>query len=361
MDILITLFYILFSICVVYPPAEFVSAGFTIAQLFDNWLGSENTNFIGYHMKRTTITVLIHSMLPAGYLATLWCGGVRGEWMLSAAAAVLIIPFYMGYKMVSWWEYDKSKHPVVKALQPYVTPGIDWRVVASNFNVEFRSVDKVSITLSATSKFVVTHSWLVKVTQYGINLVKQRDCALVATATDSHNLSTSGEDEVQYVNIEAIPSRDDIKKFTFRISTTSLRDLQPRLDRAIRVPEHISLLPTLIERFVDVFKQHVEQNPVYQIDEEVELCIGCMQNPADVKLDRRCVPPPPHIEDEHLPCQQCNCRVLWCTACMARWWAARAGGAPASWLAARGSCPVCRAPFCLRDVRPARPARRAAS
>ncbi|XP_050362792.1 E3 ubiquitin-protein ligase TM129 [Nymphalis io] len=354
MDILITLFYILFSICVIHPPTEFVSAGFTITHLFDNWLGSENTNFVRYHMRRTTITILIHSSLPAGYIATLWCGGVRGEWMQSAAAAVLIIPLLVGLKVVGWWQFDRSKHPVVKALLPYVQPGNDWRAVASNLNVEYASVDKVLITLSATSKLVVTYTFLVKVTQYGINLVKQRDCSLVATATDSHNLSTSGEDEVQYVNIEVIPSREDIKKFTFRISTTSLRDLQPRLDRGISVPEHISLLPTLIERFIDVFKQHVEQNPVYLIDQEVDLCIGCMQNPADVKLDRRCVPPPLDAQDGHAPCQQCNCRVLWCCSCMARWWAARARGPAAAWLTARGSCPVCRATFCLRDVRPAR-------
>lgn len=138
MDILITLFYILFSICVVYPPTEFVSAGFTIPQLLDNYLGSENVNFVGYHMKRTTITALIHSTLPLGYVFTLWCGGERGQWLLASAFAMAIIPLLMCYKIICWWENDKSKHPVVKALLPYVTPGIDWRVVAANFNTEFR-------------------------------------------------------------------------------------------------------------------------------------------------------------------------------------------------------------------------------
>lgn len=85
--------------------------------------------------------------------------------------------------------------------------------------------------------------------------------------TDSHILTPSGEDEVQYVNIEVIPSRDDIPRFSFRISTTALRDLQPRLAQPVRVPEHISLLPTLIERFVTVFKQHIEQNPVFMVDQ----------------------------------------------------------------------------------------------
>ncbi|CAG9562883.1 unnamed protein product [Danaus chrysippus] len=360
MDVLITLFYILFAICVVYPPTEFVSAGFTIPQLLDNFLGSENVNFIGYHMKRITITALIHSALPLGYVFTLWCGGEDSVWMPSAALATGIIPVLMCYKIACWWERDKKKHPVVKALLPYVNEGSDWRVIASHFNLDFRSIEKVSINLTATSKFIATNSFLIKVTQYGINIVKQSDCALVATATDSHNLTPTGEDEIQYVNIEVIPSRDDIKRFTFRISTTALRDLQPRLERPVRVPDHISLLPTLIERFVKVFKQHVEQNPVYYVDQELEPCIGCMQAPADVKLDRLCRPlPPPAQHDPPAqptpPCQQCNCRVLWCASCMARWWAARANGPPAGWLAGRGSCPVCRASFCLLDVRPARP------
>uniref|UniRef100_A0A1E1W5E3 Uncharacterized protein n=1 Tax=Pectinophora gossypiella TaxID=13191 RepID=A0A1E1W5E3_PECGO len=176
------------------------------------------------------------------------------------------------------------------------------------------SVDKVSVPLGATSKFVATETWLIKVTQYTLDIVKQTDCALVATATDSHDLAPTGEDEVQFVNIEVIPSRDDIRRFSFRMSTTALRDLQPRLAMPVRVPDHISLLPTLIERFVNVFKQHIEQNPVYIVDQEPELCIGCMQAPADVKLTRRCLPPPPHLEGGPPQCQQCNCRVLWCAS-----------------------------------------------
>ncbi|XP_045764082.1 E3 ubiquitin-protein ligase TM129 [Maniola jurtina] len=353
MDVLLTLFYILFSICVVYPPTEFISAGFTIPQLLDSYLGSENVNFIGYHMKRISITALIHSALPLGYTLTLWCGGERGQWMPCFIIGTGIIHMLMMYKIAQWWENDRRNHPVVKAMLPYVPPGFDWRILASNFNVEYRGVDKVSIQLNATSKFIATQTWLVKVGQYGIDLVKQSDCALVATATDSHNISPSGEDEVQYVNIEAIPSRDSIKRFSFRISTTALRELQPRLERPVRVPDHISLLPTLIERFVTIFKQYVDQNPVYFVDQELEVCIGCMQNTANVKLDKRCPPPPPGLEQNVAPCQQCNCRVLWCCACMGRWWAARAAGAPAAWLAQRGSCPVCRATFCLLDVCPA--------
>ncbi|XP_068627830.1 E3 ubiquitin-protein ligase TM129 [Battus philenor] len=368
MDIVLTLFYLMFCFCVIYPPTEFVAAGFTIPQIFEGFLGSENVNFIGYHMKRITLTAFIHSSLPLGYVFTLWCGGERGSWMLASAIATAIILLLMCYKILCWWEYDKDKHPVVRPLIKYAPSGGDWRVVANSVNISFRGIDKVCLPLTATSKFVATDTWLIKVTQYGMNIIKQGDCSLVATTTDSYNLSQNGEYELQYVNIEVIPMRSDLEQFSLRLSVSALRELQPRLTRPVQVPDHISIMPSLIERFVTVFKYHVDQNPIYYVDQELEQCIGCMQNIADVKIDRRCIPVPEPLEGiAPPPCQQCNCRVLWCCSCVARWWAARASaamgpggeraGAQGAWLASRGSCPVCRAVFCVLDVLPVRPRR----
>jgi hypothetical protein len=61
-----TLFYLLMSGCIIYPPTEFVVAGLTIKDIFAYWLGSENEFFIQYHIRRTAITLFIHSMLPLG-------------------------------------------------------------------------------------------------------------------------------------------------------------------------------------------------------------------------------------------------------------------------------------------------------
>ena len=49
----------------------------------------------------------------------------------------------------------------------------------------FYSVDKVSIPLNTNSKFVATETWLIKVTLYGLYLIKQSECALVATAVSN--------------------------------------------------------------------------------------------------------------------------------------------------------------------------------
>ena len=61
-----TVAYVLISICLIAPPTEFVSAGLTVQNVLSNFLGSENMNFIYYHIRRTTATLLFHSILPLG-------------------------------------------------------------------------------------------------------------------------------------------------------------------------------------------------------------------------------------------------------------------------------------------------------
>ena len=71
--IVFTLAYGLVSLCFVAPPREFVSAGFTVQNIMSSYLGSEDMDFVGYHLKRTTSTLLLHSLLPLGKYKTLLC------------------------------------------------------------------------------------------------------------------------------------------------------------------------------------------------------------------------------------------------------------------------------------------------
>ena len=65
-DIIFTIGYLLISMCFVAPPTEFVSAGVTIQNLCSSFLGSEDLNFVYYHIKRTTTTLVVHALLPIG-------------------------------------------------------------------------------------------------------------------------------------------------------------------------------------------------------------------------------------------------------------------------------------------------------
>lgn len=64
--VLYSLGYVLFAVCLVAPPTEFVSAGLTVQTVLSSFLGSEQMNFVGYHIRRTTATMIVHSLIPLG-------------------------------------------------------------------------------------------------------------------------------------------------------------------------------------------------------------------------------------------------------------------------------------------------------
>jgi len=64
--ILFTLAYILVSACIVCPPTEFINAGLTVQNVLAPVLGSEQMDFVHFHIRRTTSTMLIHALLPLG-------------------------------------------------------------------------------------------------------------------------------------------------------------------------------------------------------------------------------------------------------------------------------------------------------
>ena len=67
-DFIYSVIYVILALCLIAPPVEFVSIGLTIQNLFSSFLGSEEMNFIFYHIKRTTCTYIFHSIIPLGKL-----------------------------------------------------------------------------------------------------------------------------------------------------------------------------------------------------------------------------------------------------------------------------------------------------
>ena len=86
--------------------------------------------------------------------------------------------------------------------------------------------------------------------------------------------------------------------------------------------------------------------------QELEPCIGCMVNQADVKLQRRCLTE--GVEPgENGACVTCYCRPMWCISCMGKWFASRQNqNRPDTWLGSKCPCPTCRSKFCILDVCP---------
>lgn len=66
-EVIYTLLYLLFCFFIVYPSDELISAGLTMPDLLHNFLGSESEQFVQYHIKRSSLTIFIYSLLPSGY------------------------------------------------------------------------------------------------------------------------------------------------------------------------------------------------------------------------------------------------------------------------------------------------------
>ncbi|XP_012281633.1 E3 ubiquitin-protein ligase TM129 [Orussus abietinus] len=353
-----TIFYILISGCIVYPPTEFVSAGLIIEDLFSGWLGSENEYFIQYHIKRTAATIFVHSLIPCGYILGLICFDYMQAvhdvlhsdrvW-LEIVILTAAWPIYSLCKSLYWSLGNWSFHPVAKILKTFCDSNQTWVSIATGINIEYKSIDKTIIHMNSIYKVVITNNWIIKVTPYNLNIAHQRDAALIVVKCDTHAMSANTRGEVQYIDIQVKPFRRGTKPFNIRINSLHYKDFCDRISCPIAVLQNVTFHKTLLDRFVDTFKKHVSANPRYDTVEELEQCIGCMQVTSNVKLNTLCE----NVQDENgsNACSTCHCRPMWCVECMAKWFASKQDeSAPETWLSSKCSCPVCRATFCILDV-----------
>ncbi|GJQ87815.1 hypothetical protein Trydic_g18666 [Trypoxylus dichotomus] len=356
-DIFITLLYFLLSVCIIYPPTEFVSAGITIPNLFSSFLGSEYEQFVKYHIKRSCITLLVYSCIPLGYIVWLLLLTGNKALYLSILGSSLIWKIYLStaltlpilalYQIYDWYRNNYTGHPIARNIHKFCNNNSDWSSVASDINVEHRRIDKVCIRTSSICHFVVTENWIIKVTPLTMSLIYQGDAVLVVKNCDKHNISRHQEGEVQYMNIMVTSTRQNIDSFIIRLNSDDFQDLQDRVSRSIVIPSNIKFHKTIIEKFVETFKDFVELNPKYKNEQPVDQCIGCMQNTNYVKLQKLCI----DNENDTNKCSSCYCRPMWCIDCMAKWFASRQNNNETNvWLSSKCTCPMCRATFCLLDV-----------
>lgn len=189
--------------------------------------------------------------------------------------------------------------------------------------------------------------------------------------SDSHDLSESSSETIQFVNIRVKPTRPGVCEFVIRINALDFKTLQDRMLRPISILDGVTFNKSAIDRFIEVFKQQVQLNPEYNIDEVLshrfnnftghsmiwllffiqvtDLCFACMQAEPNIKLQKKC----DHVigNNEHGPCTNCYCRPMWCIDCMAKWFASRQNQHEKDvWLQQKATCPMCRATFCILDV-----------
>lgn len=354
--LLFTFLYIFFSALLIAPPTEFISAGLTIQNIFSSLLGSEDINFVYYHIKRTSLTVIIHSLFPLCYYILLgwfapqlnlfspWSLPVLGQLYLGVSITIVL----MSTCIVLYWSFsDWNNHPLARQLGYLADENSSWRAVASSINIEFRRIDKFTSGMPTGRRIIVTDSWVIKTSTYFVHVAHQNDIHLSLEGSEEHNISYEYMTSVQFLKITVASINPHVKKFSLRLNALEYRELKDKLQAPVRNARDIVVIQSLSEQFLQAFADQIAQNPVFHIPEgmEVDTCIGCMQKESDVKLQKHC--------DEATvgDCTQCYCRPMWCLECMGKWFASRQDQQrPETWLSSKSPCPTCRAVFCMLDI-----------
>lgn len=357
-EVTFTLTYILLSFCFVFTPNEFRSAGFTVQNLFSGWLGSEDIGFIQYHIKRTSVTLLVHSALPLGYFLGMCIAApdkhliyvyqVREGWWLYFLLCLTL--HVCSWAVVIYWSMRRwGNHPISRTLKAHATGQSGWGAVAVSINTEFRRIDKFA-TGTPGARVVITDTWVLKVTTYHVHVARQQDTHLTVTESRQHQMAPDSATPVQILTLSVASINPSVKTFHIRLNSTEYAELREKLHAPVRSAANVVIHQTMSDLFLDTFKNQVELNQTYQLpsEQELEPCIGCMQVPAGTKLLRLCQA---DDDGEDGECQQCYCRPMWCLTCLGKWFASRQDQQhPETWLGSRVPCPTCRAKFCILDV-----------
>ncbi|XP_065177943.1 E3 ubiquitin-protein ligase TM129-like [Sycon ciliatum] len=344
----ISLIYSVVALFLLIPPQEVRSAGLTLERIFQNQLGSESLDFVGYHMRRTTLTRLVALLVPFGYFAILSLYRpdllkvtfVYTGLLVSLAVAVLAIAFSLYYWRTKW-----ASHPLARTLAKH---GDNWRFVAGNINTEFRRIDKFT-TGPTSGRVIVTESWLIKVGIFTVHVSKLSETVLALQ--NSALISNAQADvlqSVQRLSIKVTSANTAVGDFMIHVPGLEYRDFRSRLPfvHVVNV-RGVTVQQTVGEQFVAAFIEQADRNNIYRLDPNTELdsCLGCMVARPDAKLVKLCA------ADEDGDCRNCRCRPQWCLSCMARWFASRQDQhRPETWLSSSAPCPNCRSRFCMLDV-----------
>ncbi|ELT88394.1 hypothetical protein CAPTEDRAFT_153682 [Capitella teleta] len=350
-----TVAYVVIAVCLVLPPTEFISAGLTVQNVLSGFLGSEQMNFIHFHVRRTCATAFFHSVIPLAYYLFGFCvaetitdwlpWNQRLPWQLFILCSITL-PLITSVLIFYWSRNKWKKHPIAQSLERHAPQGSNWHSVASSIDVEFRRIDKFT-SGSHGKRLIVTDSWLIQMSTYTLYIAHQSDLHLQLVGADEHSISPEHSSGVQFLNIIVNTVNTAVKPFSIRILASDYNELRTKLQSPIVNARNVMIHQSLSDRFLAAFTEQVERNEVFHkpMDMELEPCIGCMQEQASVKLVKLC------DEQNEGECVPCYCRPMWCLSCMGKWFCSRQDqNQPQLWMSSRSPCPTCRSKFCMLDV-----------
>jgi len=254
--------------------------------------------------------------------------------------AVAVILFMNTIFKVMSWRVNPDKHPLVISLKQFANNRTDWQTLANDITLEILNTDKLQFNPNLITTVIVTTNWIIKCTNFTVDFAHQSDVELQVKSTDTHNFSHLNPGGVQFVTVTIKSSRG--VSFDVRLNSNDFQSFRDKVNSGIIIPPEIKIHKTVVEKFVDVFREAILDNEVYVCNQELELCMGCMVNRPEIKLQKLC---------DGSECRNCYCKPQWCTDCMAMWFAHRQDMSQVStWLSSKCTCPMCRATFCILDV-----------
>ncbi|XP_039266762.2 E3 ubiquitin-protein ligase TM129-like [Styela clava] len=360
--IIFSIFYWLFAFCFIVGPADFKGAGLTVENLLSSWLGSEEIDFVNFHIKRTSATLIVHCLFPIGYYVGMTLvpdSGVSFGDMFSTSlelgwhvySSISLVILLGALTVVFYWQINSwSYHPIATNLSLYKsednTSDSAWRVQASEVNNEFRRIDKYATSFVGWTRVIVTENWIIVTSLYGVKLTPQDKATISVLQTEEHAVSPESNAMVQYVHLRIKPTiQRTLKPYFARVISVEFKDLKESLRTRVYTLPDLSILQSTDELFLKAFREQLNQNDRYTSSDPLDQCIGCMQRDAEVKLTKNCGSTGPH------ECKSCNCKPMWCAECMGRWYASRQDRHRIeTWLSGSATCPMCRAKFCMLDI-----------
>ncbi|GMT07038.1 hypothetical protein PENTCL1PPCAC_29212, partial [Pristionchus entomophagus] len=338
----------LFSIAMIWPPDEFVSSGATFEHLFWRWIGDFSLNVVEYQMRKILVNRVCVMCLPgifAVYIILNVTPTALSTYVATACLASMIVGLAYALFTVST---NFSQMRQMKELALY---GGDIHLLMAEITREYLEFANFAVSFAHSSKVVVGSHWLIHITRFDFTVVNLSDVEFQVVRSTTVDLNIERpNDQLQFLIIEAKIRHKNIKSFRFRVRTDQFRDLQERVAAPIGMARNVILHQSLNERFVKAFVDCIDKNPrvLYSRMGELEPCFGCSTEIPDVKIEKRCVNP---IVEGARECRQCFCRPMWCVGCLGRIFAAKQDqDRPEGWLDGQGTCPTCRAEFCMLDV-----------
>uniref|UniRef100_A0AC35TYL2 RING-type domain-containing protein n=1 Tax=Rhabditophanes sp. KR3021 TaxID=114890 RepID=A0AC35TYL2_9BILA len=224
--------------------------------------------------------------------------------------------------------------------------------MANDIDDEYREHTTVVVNKTVHTKLMIGSSWLIKLGRYSASFARIGDADFEVVKFIDNSLTT--QDGPVVLIIMKATSKDNLfEEFTFSLpSYAHYQLLATRIRGPIRNPVELHMKKSQVDLFVEAFEKELDKNERYKYsgDPPLELCFGCSEKGANVKINCLCERRPTEMYPGTAECTNCLCKPYWCSSCLAKIFMAKQEQAPTDWLFGKAPCPTCRGIFCILDV-----------